>query len=120
MMKPGDKDKADIGENRGLRVSCGATGVKSFFYRYTSPVTGKLAQVILPACVQAHSEGVSAPSPMQELPASAEKIESIISKDSKRSVKHSGSFSWALSFEGKVRDPGDTTVRLLKHVVGSA
>jgi hypothetical protein len=30
MMKPGDKDKADIGENRGLRVSCGATGVKSF------------------------------------------------------------------------------------------
>jgi hypothetical protein len=23
MMKPGDKDKADIGENRGLRVSCG-------------------------------------------------------------------------------------------------
>ncbi|WNP35509.1 tyrosine-type recombinase/integrase [Enterobacter kobei] len=45
MMKPRDKDKADIGENRGLRVSCGATGVKSFFYRYTSPVTGKLAQV---------------------------------------------------------------------------
>ncbi|MHB5982364.1 tyrosine-type recombinase/integrase [Klebsiella pneumoniae] len=45
MMKPGDKDKADIGENRGLRVSCGATGVKSFFYRYTSPLTGKLAQV---------------------------------------------------------------------------
>jgi hypothetical protein len=45
MMKPGDKDKADIGENRGLRVSCGVTGVKSFFYRYTSPVTGKLAQV---------------------------------------------------------------------------
>ncbi len=39
MMKPGDKDKADIGENRGLRVSCGATRVKSFFYRYTSPVT---------------------------------------------------------------------------------
>ena len=33
MMKPGDKDKADIGENRGLRVTCGATGVKSFFYR---------------------------------------------------------------------------------------
>lgn len=45
MMKPGDKDKADVGENRGLRVSCGATGVKSFFYRYTSPLTGKLAQV---------------------------------------------------------------------------
>ncbi|HKS33546.1 MAG TPA: tyrosine-type recombinase/integrase [Enterobacteriaceae bacterium] len=45
MMKPGDKDKADSGENRGLRVSCGATSVKSFFYRYTSPVTGKLVQV---------------------------------------------------------------------------
>lgn len=41
MMKPGDKDKADVGENRGLRVSCGATGVKS----YTTPLTGKLAQV---------------------------------------------------------------------------
>ena len=45
MMKPGDKDRADVGENRGLRVTCGATGVKSFFYRYTSPLTGKLAQV---------------------------------------------------------------------------
>jgi hypothetical protein len=29
-MKPDDKDKADSGENRGLRVSCGATGVKYF------------------------------------------------------------------------------------------
>lgn len=45
MLESHDKDKADIGENRGLRVSCGAAGVKSFFYRYTSPVTGKLAQV---------------------------------------------------------------------------
>lgn len=44
-MKSGDSDKADIGENRGLRVSCGKTGIKSFFYRYTSPVTGKLVQV---------------------------------------------------------------------------
>ncbi|MRS14106.1 tyrosine-type recombinase/integrase [Enterobacteriaceae bacterium RIT691] len=44
-MKPGDKDKADVGENRGLRVSCGATGMKTFFYRYTSPLTGKLTQV---------------------------------------------------------------------------
>ncbi len=35
MMKPGDKDKADVGENRGLRVSCGATGVKSFFSTVT-------------------------------------------------------------------------------------
>lgn len=45
MMKPGDKDKADIVRNRDLRVSCGTTGVKSFFNRYMSPVTGKLAQV---------------------------------------------------------------------------
>jgi hypothetical protein len=27
MMKPTDKDKADTGENRGLRVGCGSTGV---------------------------------------------------------------------------------------------
>lgn len=44
-MKPHDKTKADIGENTGLRVSCGATGVKTFFYRYTSPLTSKLTQV---------------------------------------------------------------------------
>nr|WP_314523608.1 tyrosine-type recombinase/integrase [uncultured Lelliottia sp.] len=45
MMRAGDNDKADVGENRGLRVACGKTGVKSFFYRYTSPLTGKLVQV---------------------------------------------------------------------------
>ncbi|VXC61181.1 Integrase [Enterobacterales bacterium 8AC] len=44
-MKPGDKDKADTGENRGLRITCGATGIKTFFYRYTSPITHKLTQV---------------------------------------------------------------------------
>ena len=44
-MKPGDKDKADTGENVGLRVTCGATGVKTFFYRYTSPLTSKLVQL---------------------------------------------------------------------------
>jgi integrase len=44
-MKPGDKIKADTGENAGLRVKCGATGVKTFFYRYTSPITSKLVQV---------------------------------------------------------------------------
>ncbi|WP_238279431.1 integrase [Yersinia wautersii] len=32
-MKPGDKDNADTGENRALRITCGATGVKTFFYR---------------------------------------------------------------------------------------
>ena len=45
VMKPGEKIKADTGENAGLRVKCGATGVKTFFYRYTSPVTSKLVQV---------------------------------------------------------------------------
>ncbi|MCL1029776.1 DUF4102 domain-containing protein [Serratia sp. arafor3] len=44
-MSPGDKDKADTGENRTLRTTCGATGVKTFFYRYTSPLTHKLTQV---------------------------------------------------------------------------
>ena len=45
VMKPGDKDKTDTGENTGLRVACGATGVKTFFYRYTSPMTSKLVQI---------------------------------------------------------------------------
>ncbi len=31
MMKPGGKDEADVGENRGLRLSSGATRMKSFF-----------------------------------------------------------------------------------------
>lgn len=44
-MRPGDSDLADVGENRGLRVTCGNAGTKSFFYRYTSPKTGKLIQV---------------------------------------------------------------------------
>lgn len=44
-MKPGYKDLADIGENRGLRVSCANAGAKSFYYRYMSPVTGKLVQI---------------------------------------------------------------------------
>jgi len=45
VMKSGDKDKADTGENAGLRVTCGATGVKTFFYRYTSPISSKLVQL---------------------------------------------------------------------------
>lgn len=44
-MKPGSKILADTGENAGLRVKCGATGVKTFSYRYTSPITRKLIQV---------------------------------------------------------------------------
>ena len=46
-MKPKDKDKADTGENRGLRVTCGATGKKSFYYRYRSPITDRLVQMQL-------------------------------------------------------------------------
>ena len=45
MMKPKDLDKADIGEYSGLRVTCGKTGIKTFFYRYSSPITKKLTQV---------------------------------------------------------------------------
>lgn len=44
-MRPGDPDKADTGENSGLRVTCGSTGARTFIYRYTSPETGKLTQV---------------------------------------------------------------------------
>jgi hypothetical protein len=32
-MKPGVADKADIGENRGLRGKCGASGIRTFFFR---------------------------------------------------------------------------------------
>lgn len=46
-MKPKDKDKSDTGENRGLRVTCGASGKKSFFYRYRSPITNSLVQMQL-------------------------------------------------------------------------
>lgn len=44
-MKPASRDSSDTGENTGLRVFCGATGIKTFFYRYTSPVTHKLVQL---------------------------------------------------------------------------
>lgn len=44
-MKPGSKELADSGENRGLRVSCGAKGIKTFIYRYRSPLTNKLVQI---------------------------------------------------------------------------
>lgn len=44
-MRPGDKDLSDVGENCGLRICCGNAGTKSFFYRYTSPVTKTLVQV---------------------------------------------------------------------------
>lgn len=41
-MKAGDADKVDIGEYNGLRVVCGKTGVKSFVYRYRSPIDNSL------------------------------------------------------------------------------
>ncbi|WP_283126381.1 Arm DNA-binding domain-containing protein [Providencia stuartii] len=44
-MEPNSKDRSDTGENTGLRVFCGATGIKTFFYRYSSPVTHKLVQL---------------------------------------------------------------------------
>lgn len=44
-MRPGDQIMSDMGENRGLRISCGKAGTKSFFYRYSSPITKKLVQV---------------------------------------------------------------------------
>ncbi len=44
-MKPNCDVRTDTGENTGLRVSCGATGIKTFIYRYSSPVTHKLVQI---------------------------------------------------------------------------
>lgn len=44
-MKPSKAILADVGENRGLRLTCGNAGTKTFFYRYTSPVSNKLVQV---------------------------------------------------------------------------
>ena len=43
-MKVGDSDKADIGEYIGLRVHCGKTGMKTFFYRYRSPLDDSIKQ----------------------------------------------------------------------------
>jgi integrase len=46
-MRPGDKPKTDVGEAQGLRVTCAASGAKTFIYRYRSPETGKLVQMKL-------------------------------------------------------------------------
>ncbi|MBG57947.1 MAG: integrase [Porticoccus sp.] len=43
-LKPGDTI-ADAGEYRGLRAVCGNSGVKTFIYRYRSPVDQKVKQV---------------------------------------------------------------------------
>lgn len=44
-MKPKSKDRSDTGGNTGLRVFCGATGIKTFIYQYSSPVAHKLVQI---------------------------------------------------------------------------
>lgn len=46
-MKVGDADKSDIGENSGLHVTCGKTGLKSFIYRYRSPINNALKKITL-------------------------------------------------------------------------
>ena len=44
-LKPTSPIISDSGENTGLRVKCGVTGVKTFFYRFKSPESGKLTQI---------------------------------------------------------------------------
>ncbi|MGJ3354621.1 Arm DNA-binding domain-containing protein [Providencia sp. Je.9.19] len=44
-MKPNCDVRTDTGENTGLRVFCGATGIKTFIYQYSSPVAHKLVQI---------------------------------------------------------------------------
>ncbi len=44
-LKSDSRDLSDAGEYRGLRVTCGRAGTKTFFYRYKSPLTGKLVQM---------------------------------------------------------------------------
>jgi integrase len=46
-MKTGDPVKSDIGEYSGLRVVCGKTGLKSFVYRYRSPIDNSLKKITL-------------------------------------------------------------------------
>jgi len=46
-MKADSKVKTDTGEKAGLRVGYGKTAIKTFFYRYNSPITGKLVQIKL-------------------------------------------------------------------------
>lgn len=46
-MKASDSDKVDIGEYSGLRVTCGKTGLKSFVYRYRSPIDNSLKKITL-------------------------------------------------------------------------
>ncbi|WP_227602529.1 Arm DNA-binding domain-containing protein [Acinetobacter sp. ACIN00229] len=46
-MKIGDSNKSDIGEYSSLRVTFGKTGLKSFVYRYRSPVDNSLKKITL-------------------------------------------------------------------------
>lgn len=46
-MKIGDADQSDISEYIGLCVVCGKTGLKSFVYRYRSPLDNSLKKITL-------------------------------------------------------------------------
>lgn len=46
-MKIGNLDKRDIGEYTGLSVTCGKTGLRSFVYRYRSPLDNSLKKITL-------------------------------------------------------------------------
>ncbi len=45
VMKPEDKVRIDLGENRSLRVVCGNAGTKIFYCRYNSPPSSKQKQM---------------------------------------------------------------------------
>ncbi|MBE9526063.1 MAG: DUF4102 domain-containing protein [Proteobacteria bacterium] len=69
----------DIGENSGLRVICGTKGIKTFFYRYRSPINNKLKQLTLGIYVHSvKDENLEPPLGKKKLGlASAMKIETI-------------------------------------------
>ncbi len=46
-MKIGNSDKRDIGEYTGLSVTCRKTGLRSFVYRYRSPLDNSLKKITL-------------------------------------------------------------------------
>jgi len=45
-LKP-NNSLSDIGENEGLNILCGKRGSKKIFYRYRSPIDGKVKQLTL-------------------------------------------------------------------------
>ena len=56
-LKPG-VTVVDSGEYRGLRVVCGQSGVKSFVYRYRSPVSGRIKQIKIGRFMTSKTKGV--------------------------------------------------------------